>query len=87
MSEMFRGFFLVVFETFREYRQHFAMKIDVNANMFGGSLESLGCFWLFCTKNLGGGGDLEIVILLEKNCSFSGADNVKWWGHSNTTSW
>ena len=40
----------------------------------------------FCPKILGGGGDLEIFFL-EKECSFSGADNVRWWGHSNTTRW
>ena len=44
-------------------------------------------FGLFAPKFLGGGGDLQFVILLEKECSFSGADNVKWWDHSNTTSW
>ena len=26
-----------------------------------------------------------IVILVEKEWSFSGADNVRWWGHSKTT--
>ena len=34
---------------------------------------------------LGGGGDLQIVVLLKKECCFSGVDNVKWWEHSNTT--
>ena len=49
--------------------------------IFGGSLESpchfSGCFWFFCPKILGGGRDLPIVVLLEKECSFSGADNVR----------
>ena len=35
----------------------------------------------FCPKILGGGGDLQNVILLEKECIFSSADNVRWWGH------
>ena len=48
---------------------------------FGGSLE------LFAPKILEGSRDLRIIILLEKECSFSGADNVRWWGHSNTTRW
>ena len=38
----------------------------------------------FCLKILGGGRDLQILVLLEKECSFSGADNVRWWGHSST---
>ena len=53
----------------------------------GGSLESP--WWLllaFCPKILGGGRDLLIVILVEKE-GFNGADNVRWWGHSNTTRW
>ena len=41
----------------------------------------------FRPKILGGGGDLCIVILLKKECSFSGADNVRCMGHSNTTRW
>ena len=36
----------------------------------------------FLPKILGDGGDLQIVILLEKECSFSGADTVRWWGHT-----
>ena len=41
----------------------------------------------FLPQNLRGGRDLQIVVLLEKECSFNGVDNVGWWGHSNTTSW
>ena len=41
----------------------------------------------FCPKISGGGGDLQIVVLLKKECSFSGVENVRWWGHSNATSW
>ena len=41
----------------------------------------------FLPKILGGCRDLQIVILLEKECGFSGADDVRWWGHSNTTTW
>ena len=41
----------------------------------------------FYCKILGGGRYLQIVILLEKKCGFSSADNVRWWGHSNTTRW
>ena len=33
----------------------------------------------FYPKILGGGGDLQIVVLLKKECSFNGADNVRWW--------
>ena len=54
----------------------------------GGSLESPEwLFLVFCPKIVGGGGDLQIVILLKKKCSFSGADNVRLWGHSSTTRW
>ena len=35
----------------------------------------------FLLRILGSGGDLQIVILLEKECIFSGAYNVRWWGH------
>ena len=38
-------------------------------------------------KILGGGGDLQIVFLLENECSLSGVDNHRWWGHSNPTTW
>ena len=41
----------------------------------------------FYPKILGGGRNLGIVILLKKECSFSSADNVYWWGYSNTTRW
>ena len=34
----------------------------------------------FSPKILGGGGDLQIVILLKNECSLSGGDNVRWWG-------
>ena len=34
-------------------------------------------------KILGGGGDLWIIFLLENECSLSGVDNHRWWGHSN----
>ena len=40
----------------------------------------------FLPQNLKGGRDLHIVVLLEKECSFNGVDNVGWWGHLNTTS-
>ena len=30
------------------------------------------------SQHFGMWGDLRIVILLEKECSFSGADNVRW---------
>ena len=30
----------------------------------------------FCPKIFGGGGNLQIVILLEKECKFSGTDNM-----------
>ena len=33
----------------------------------------------FYPKILGGGGDLQIVVLRKKECSFNGADNVRWW--------
>ena len=35
----------------------------------------------FSPKILGGGGDLQIVILLKNECSLSDGDNVRWWGH------
>ena len=38
-----------------------------------------------CPKTLGGGGDLRIIFLLKNSCSFSGGDNLRWWGHSNPT--
>ena len=41
----------------------------------------------FGPKILGGGGDLGIVVLIKNECSFSGGDNVRWWGHPNPTSW
>ena len=28
-----------------------------------------------------------MVILLENECSFSGADNVRWWGLKHNTRW
>ena len=34
-------------------------------------------FGFFCPKIFGGGANLRIVILLEKECSFSAADNVR----------
>ena len=44
----------------------------------GGSLESPQWLLLaFCPKILGGGRDLRIVVLLEKECTFSDADNVR----------
>ena len=33
-----------------------------------------GCLMAFCLKILGGGGDLQIIILLKNECSFSGGD-------------
>ena len=68
--------------------QHNSVLRQIGNVIFGGSLESP--WWLllaFCPKILGGGGDLQIVILLKKECCFSGADNVRWWRHSNTTRW
>ena len=41
----------------------------------------------FCLKILGDGRDLQIVVLCKKECSFSGADNGRLWGHSNTARW
>ena len=41
----------------------------------------------FLPQNFGRWWEPKIVVLLEKECSFSGADNVRWWGHSNTTRW
>ena len=35
----------------------------------------------FCPKILGGGGDLQIIILLKNECSFSGGDM---WGGGDT---
>ena len=35
-------------------------------------------FLAFCPNILGGAGDLQIVILLEKECNFSVDDNVSW---------
>ena len=35
----------------------------------------------FLPKILGDGKDLQIIVLLEKECSFNSADNVRWWGH------
>ena len=35
----------------------------------------------FCTKILEGGGDLQIIILLKNECSFSGGDM---WGGGDT---
>ena len=32
----------------------------------------------FGPKNLGGGRDLRIIVLLENECCFSGGDNVRW---------
>ena len=31
--------------------------------------------------------DLWIIFLLNNKCNLSGIDNLRWWGHSNTTSW
>ena len=36
----------------------------------------------FLPKILGGGGDLQIVFLLENECIWNGVNNHKWWGHS-----
>ena len=68
------------------------MKIGTN-EMF----RKLNIWWLvrvtfvvafgFFPKILGGGGNLQIVILLEKECNFSDADNVRWWRHSKTSRW
>ena len=45
----------------------------------GGSSESPQCLLLaFYSKILGGDGDLWIIVLLEKERSFSGANNVRW---------
>ena len=53
---------------------------EISTSISGGSLRvTLVC--AFSPKIWGGGGDLEIVALLEKECSFTGADNVRWWGH------
>ena len=55
---------------------------------FGDSLEPPNLLLLVvCPKIAVGGQDLQIFIWLEKECSFRGADNVRWWGHSNTTRW
>ena len=35
----------------------------------------------FCPKILGGGGDLQIIVLLKNECSFSGGDM---WGDGDT---
>ena len=32
----------------------------------------------FYPKILGGGGDLQIIVLPKNECSFSGGDNVRW---------
>ena len=40
-----------------------------------------GCLMSFCSKILGGGGDLWIIILLKNECSFSGGDM---WGGGGT---
>ena len=69
-----------------KYYYNLENKTFRNASIFGDSLASP--WWLllaFCTNILGDGRDLWIVVLLEKECSFSGADNVRWWGLSNTT--
>ena len=43
--------------------------------IIGGSLESpLWLFLAFCPKNLGGGGDLRMMILLENKYSLSDGD-------------
>ena len=47
------------------------------SNLIGGLLESP--WWLllaFCSKILGGGRDLHIVILLKKKCTLIGTDIV-----------
>ena len=68
--------------------QHTLDKFKFVLEFIGGSLESPQ--WLplaFCPRIMGSGGDLQIVNLLEKECSFSGADNVRGWGHSHTIRW
>ena len=39
----------------------------------------------FCPKIVGGGGDLQMMVLVKNECSLSGGDNHKWWGHSTPT--
>ena len=49
-----------------------------NVGFWGGSLElSKWLLLAFYTKIFLGCGDLQIVTILEKECSFSGADNVR----------
>ena len=36
---------------------------------------------------LGGGRDLGITILLKNECSLSGVDKLRLWGHSKLTRW
>ena len=40
----------------------------------------------FLPQNMGGGRDLRMIVLLKNECSLSGVDNHRWWGHSNHTS-
>ena len=74
-------------------KHHDKCRFEINPvlNYFqfiGGSLESPCRLLLaFYPKILEDGGDLWFLILLTKECSFSGADNKKLWGHSNTTRW
>ena len=49
---------------------------------FGGLLESL---LAFCSKILGGGGDLQKVLCHNNKCRFSNGDTMSWRGHKNPT--
>ena len=39
----------------------------------------------FCPKILGGGRDLQIILLSFYECRFDDGDTMRWWGHSNPT--
>ena len=54
---------------------------EISTSISGGSLRVTLVLLTFCPKIFGGDGDLQIVALLEKECSFTGADNVRWWRH------
>ena len=57
------------------------LSVNRPLNVFGGFYSHLsGCFWLFAPKVWEVVGDLLMVVLLENECSFNCADNVRWWG-------
>ena len=49
--------------------------VDHKVSIFYGlQNELVGCFWLFCPKILGDGGDIRMIVLLENECSLCGGE-------------